>query len=379
MPPELAVLEGGIARAARLRAVPQRPLRIADVALFYGERSGGIRTYLDAKARHAALTGAFEHHVVIPGRREHHVGGRHELRSLRVVAANGYRVPFGPGALKTTLRELQPDVVMLHDPFWWPVDVIACAREIGARTVAVHHGTSALEAAALPGPSKLYVPALRAWLRRAARHVDAVMSNVDTMEDCGRLATMPLRLGVDGAFRPRPEIRRGDHVLYVGRLSREKGVVELLEAAGRSTDPWPLRLVGSGPLEELLRTRAHRLRIEHRVSFRPFSRDQERLARRYAAARCVVLPGEHETFGLAALEAAACGAPVAACATAPALRAIGTLGHQFVPGDPADLDRAIADARTATRDLEAAAALAWRHRWERVFAAEVDALQDLVA
>ena len=56
-----------------------------------------------------------------------------------------------------------------------------------------------------------------------------------------------------------PMCARGDHVLYVGRLSREKGVLELLEAAARSEDPWPLRIVGSGPLEETLRTRARKL------------------------------------------------------------------------------------------------------------------------
>ena len=53
---------------APLRLVaPARPLRVVDVALFYGERSGGIRTYLDAKAAYAARTGAFEHRLVVPG------------------------------------------------------------------------------------------------------------------------------------------------------------------------------------------------------------------------------------------------------------------------------------------------------------------------
>ncbi|HEY4097370.1 MAG TPA: glycosyltransferase, partial [Baekduia sp.] len=219
---------------------------------------------------------------------------------------------------------------------------------------------------------------LRGWLRRASRHVDAVMSNVDTMADCGRLATMPLRLGVHEAFRPRADVPRGDHVLYVGRLSREKGVLELLDAAVRSADPWPLRLVGSGPLEETLRSRAERLGLGARISFRPHTRDPERLARRYAAARCVVMPGEHETFGLVALEAAACGVPVAACSTAPARHTIGHLGHGFVPGDPDDLDRAIAEARSAPADPLAAATLGWRHRWDRVFRAEQDSLRDLL-
>lgn len=379
MPPELAVLEGGAARAARhLREVPARPLRVADVALFYGERSGGIRTYLDAKAEHAVRTGEIEHHVLVPGARERHDGGRHELPSLRVIAANGYRVPLGAGALKETLRARRPDVVLLHDPFWWPVDVVACARDLGAHTVAVHHGTSTLEAAALPGPSRVYAPLLRRWLRRSGRHVDAVMSNVDTMADFGRRATLPLRLGVHETFRPRPDVRRGDHVLYVGRLSREKGVLELLEAAARSADPWPLRIVGSGPLEATLRTRAHRLGLGARISFRPHARDRVRLAHRYASARCVVLPGEHETFGLVALEAAACATPVVACLTAPALHAIGRLGHGYVPGEPEDLDRAIAAARAARPDADEAAVIGWRHRWDRVFRDETAALRDLV-
>jgi alpha-1,6-mannosyltransferase len=81
--PEPAVLEGGAAKRTRLRAVPDTPLRVADVALFYGERSGGIRTYLDAKTEYATRTGELEHHVLVPGPRERHDHGRHELPSLR--------------------------------------------------------------------------------------------------------------------------------------------------------------------------------------------------------------------------------------------------------------------------------------------------------
>ncbi|HWH94108.1 MAG TPA: glycosyltransferase [Baekduia sp.] len=384
MSPELALVQGGAARTAPRRAVrgaPPAPLRVADVALFYGERSGGIRTYLDAKVEYALRTGDIDHHLLVPGAHERHEGGRHELPSLRLIAANGYRIPLGAGALKETLRALRPDVVLLHDSFWRPLDVVACARAIGARTVAVHHGTSSVEAAALPGPSRAYAPLLRRWQRRSGRHVDAVMSNVDTMADFGRRSTLPLRLGVHEAFRPRPDVRRGDHVLYVGRLSREKGVLELLEAAARSADPWPLRIIGSGPLEQTLRTRARRLGLAARISFRPHAGDRVQLARRYAGARCVVMPGEYETFGLVALEAAACGTPVAACSTAPALHAIGTLGHGFVPADPDDLDGAIAAAMAAGAaggDVQEAAMIAWRHGWDRVLRAETASLRELV-
>ena len=199
--------------------------------------------------------------------------------------------------------------MLLHDPFWAPLRVTEAAHALGAKVVAVHHGSAALDAAGMRGPCARWEALFRAWLRHAYAPVDAIASVVDPEPDCGRVASFPLRLGLHEAFRPQTGVARGDHVLYVGRLAREKGVFRLLEAAARSDDPWPLRLIGSGPAEDALRRRARALGIARRVSFQPFVADRARLARAYAGARCVVMPGEHETFGLVALEAAASGAP----------------------------------------------------------------------
>jgi alpha-1,6-mannosyltransferase len=357
----------------------RRHLRIVDVALFYGERSGGIRTYLDAKAAHAAATGAFEHHVVVPGPHERHERGRHELPSLRLAAANGYRVPLGARALGRTLQHLRPDVVLLHDPFWLPLRVTETAHALGATVVAVHHGSAALDAAGMRGPTAAWTAVFRAWLRHAYAPVDAIASVVDPEPDCGRPATLALRMGVHEAFRPQHGVARGDHVLYAGRLAREKGVFQLLEATARAGESWPLRLVGSGPAEEALRRRARALGIERRVAFAPFIADRTRLARAYAEARCVVMPGEHETFGLVGLEAAASGARVVACATAPSAALVGAAAHTFAPGDIDGLASAIARARETQPDPIAAAALSWRSRWPRVFADELADLRELMA
>ena len=129
-----------------------RPLRVVDVALFYGERSGGIRTYLDAKVAYARRTAAFEHHLIVPGSRRRVGGAVHELPSVRVGTANGYRCPLGTRPLADLVRELRPDVLLLHDPFWAPR---AAARAAGAPVVLVHHGSLDLDAAALPGPPRL--------------------------------------------------------------------------------------------------------------------------------------------------------------------------------------------------------------------------------
>jgi alpha-1,6-mannosyltransferase len=376
VPPELATA-GAPARARRLR--------VADVAMFYGERSGGIRTYLDAKAAYAARTGAFEHHLVVPGKLgrfegpvrtsdAHGATRRHESRSLRLAASNGYRLPVGGPGLEPILHALQPDVVLLHDPYWTPRVACRAAHEIGAVVIAVHHSSAALHAAGLPGPHGVYTRALRRWYRRAYGEVDAVMSVVDPAIDARRPSTLRLRLGLDPAFHPLPGLARGDHVLYVGRLSREKGLRELLEAAAAATERWPLVLLGTGPAGDTLRERARQLGLGSRITFAPYVKSRDVLARAYATASCVVLPGAHETFGLAALEAAACGAQVVTAHCTPSATFLGAAVDTFAAGDAADLLR----ARTREPDPRRAAGITATHGWDAALSAELDDLERIV-
>jgi glycosyltransferase involved in cell wall biosynthesis len=364
-------------RRRHLRAVVAPPLRVADVALFYGGRSGGIRTYLDEKSAYARNTGAFEHHLIVPGRRRLSAARRHELPSVSVAGSNGYRWPIGARALTETLRRLRPDVVLLHDPFWHPHEVTAVAHRVGAAVVMVHHGSVDLNAHAFPGPTRLYQRAFRAWLRRAYVPADAVMAACDPWPDCGRRATLELRFGLHPAFHPQPATTRRDHVLYVGRLGREKGIFELLEAAARSREPWPLELIGAGTAGDAVAAQVRRLGLDRRVSFRPYVSDRRALARAYASARCVVMPGAFETFGLVAFEAAASGASTVACTSAPSSRLLGSLAHTFPPRDVDALLTAIERARVAETDHGAAARFAAEHTWERAFAAELADLDAL--
>jgi alpha-1,6-mannosyltransferase len=366
-----------IARAAATREPDRRPV-LCDVALFYAEQGGGIRTYLDEKARYAEATGAFEHHLIFPGRKRRSRIGRHELPSLRVEAANGYRVPLGAGALKETLARVMPDYVILHDPFWRPAEVTRTAHRLGARVIAVHHASPALQAAGIPGPDAVYLPLLKRIYRNAYEEVDAVMSAVDSRHDCGRRAAIPLHFGLDPAFRPGPA-QPGRHLLYVGRLSLEKRVGDLLEAVAAASwnpDVW---LVGDGPARGLIESQAVQLGLSERVRFLPFMSNRRRLAHLYRSAACVVAPGPHETFGLAVLEAAASGARVVACSCTPAAAVAGPLVETFEPKSSRDLLRAIEASLASERNVSAAAALADCCTWERVFESELTALRSLFA
>jgi alpha-1,6-mannosyltransferase len=358
-----------------------RPLRVADVAIFYGERSGGIRTYLDAKTRYAAESRAFEHHLVIPGRSSATVarpgGWTHTVRSLNVNRANGYRLPLDGNVVTEVLRTVSPDVVLLHDPFWRPRRLCRLVKDSDGVAVMVHHSSAALGAHAWPGPAGVYARAIRVWFRHAYKRADVVMSACDPFHDTRRPAAMPLRLGLHPAFVPRPDVDRSGHVLYVGRLVREKGIFALLRAAAVSPARWRLRMIGSGPAEALVRSRARRLGIAERLEIRPFIASPEALAREYAAASCVLMPGPFETFGLAALEAAACATPVATCETTPSVPAIGRGAITFAPGDTAGLLCAIEAARATAPDPAAAQELASRNSWETALSAELDALKEI--
>jgi alpha-1,6-mannosyltransferase len=141
--------------AALRNTAADRTLRIADVAIWYGERGGGITTYLDAKSAFAARTGAFEHHLIVPGDRDLRRGNRHEVRA-RMATANGYRIPLRTSSLSQALRAAQPDVVLVHDRFWSLTAAGPVAADLRSPVVAVHHASAALEAAALPGPGGAY-------------------------------------------------------------------------------------------------------------------------------------------------------------------------------------------------------------------------------
>lgn len=114
--------------------------------------------------------------------------------------------------------------------------------------------------------------------------------------------------GVDlSRFVPHEEPRR-DYVLFVGRLSYEKGVETVIELAKRLPDV-RVRIVGTGPDEARLHRMAHQYK---NIEFLGFKTGDE-LIRLYQHAIVTVVPSRvHETFGLVAMESMACATPVVA-------------------------------------------------------------------
>lgn len=102
---------------------------------------------------------------------------------------------------------------------------------------------------------------------------------------------------------PRPE--KKDHYCYVGRLTEEKGIRTLLKVAAEL--PYPLKVMGTGPLEKELRAEyKNSLQIEF-LGHQPWPVIREVLG----SARCMVIPSEwYENCPLSVLEAQALGTEV---------------------------------------------------------------------
>ncbi len=103
-------------------------------------------------------------------------------------------------------------------------------------------------------------------------------------------------------------------VYYVGRLTYEKGVMLLLEAAPKVLDVMQGKvkfvIIGSGDaFSILLQRRAWELGIADRVIFTGFMSDED-LSRFQTVADCAVFPSLYEPFGIVALESFAAYVPV---------------------------------------------------------------------
>jgi glycosyltransferase involved in cell wall biosynthesis len=144
-----------------------------------------------------------------------------------------------------------------------------------------------------------------------------------------RIRVLPNALAVD-RYEPNPE--PGDYLLYVGRLSYEKGLPTLL-AAARQVPQAPLWLVGDGPLRGELEQQAGVLSHVRFLGAQPRPRVKELLRQ----CRALLLSSEvPENCPLSVLEAFATAKPVIASCVGgvPELFEAEATGLTVPPGDP---------------------------------------------
>jgi glycosyltransferase involved in cell wall biosynthesis len=192
------------------------------------------------------------------------------------------------------------------------------------------------------------------------------------------------RFNADGSVRD--EAGREPYALYVGNIMPSKNLLRLVDAFAAATQRQRGRLVirGRGKRQhvEALRARIVQHGLEGRVDWQPYVSDGA-LPELYRGARMLLLPSLSEGFGLTALEAMACGAPVIASNTSSLPEVVGDAGLLVDPLDIQALADAIGrlfrDDQLAKELRERGLARAPRFTWERVGQAVQGAIRAVLA
>lgn len=216
------------------------------------------------------------------------------------------------GAALDQLRRESFDVVHAH---WWFPNGVAGAvasRWSGAPLVTTLHGSDVRLGRSI-APAR---PAMRQVLRRSAR-VTAVSSwlaaeaHAVAGGECPIVAPMPVATEL---FAPDPAVPRDDTLLFVGRLTKQKGVDVLLRALALLPRSVRCDIVGDGEERRSLELLAASLELGARVRWHGAKAAAE-LPSYYRRATALVLPSAEEGLGLVAIEAQLCATPVVAFAS----------------------------------------------------------------
>ena len=289
---------------------------LIDTTTFWSPTGGGVQRYLKVKHAWLARLQGWRHTVFAPGARG---WGFEDAGGLPLPGLGGYRLPLDRRAAARRIERLEPDLIEAGDPLrlgWASLDA---GQRLGVPVLSFCH-SNVMEMAArlLGGPAWLRGAVHRtvgAYLARMYRDFDLVLapsrSMAEQLRALGLASVEQQPLGVDTqVFHPsrrdpalRAELGIGPEVkvlLFVGRFAPEKNLPLLADAVRRLGKPYLLLAVGEGPLPPH-GSRVRRLPYEPRPA---------QLARLMASADAFVHAGDQESFGLAPLEAMACGTPV---------------------------------------------------------------------
>ena len=192
------------------------------------------------------------------------------------------------------------------------------------------------------------------WLQYGAKPEQVFQAGYAVDNDYFRCETTRYR-STRLQFRSENGWRHTYLLLYVGRLSWEKGLDVLIEALRRISATRPdigLLIAGDGPQRKALEVQAQAL---PQVFFLGF-RDWDQLPRFYAAADLFVLPSRREPWGMVVNEAMASGLPVLASRKVGAAQDLileGQTGFVVPENDAEALASAIARACQSTDRLRA--------------------------
>jgi glycosyltransferase involved in cell wall biosynthesis len=215
------------------------------------------------------------------------------------------------------LGKLAPDYDILHFNFPNPMAELAAVRygkKLGNAKKIVFYHADIVPAKRFSGVyNRLITPRFLRLMDHiivSSPNLPKHSSNLAPFKE--KICVIPFGIDVNYYTPPSPEETGSKpsrqltpNILFVGRLSRYKGIDYLIRAMSHA--PGRLSIVGNGPLKETLIQLTDHLQLTDRVFFCGYVSEQE-LLQKYRQADILVLPSTDagEAFGYVLIEAMAC-------------------------------------------------------------------------
>jgi len=350
-------------------------VHVLDTTMLYSPGGGGVVRYLLAKRRWLRHNTRVRHSLLVPGERNGMGLHGETFIHCREVPGLRSRVPLDTRAWSRAIAEREPDVVEIGDPGPIALAAFRARRNAGMPVIAFCHTDLERDAHARYG--RVAARTMKSYARRVFERADRVLTPSEYMRrrltDWGVRDVIVCPLGVDAdLFHPAQRdtaLRRllglppGARLcIYAGRFAPAKNIPVLVDAFRLLGRPYHLLMIGSG---------ARVPPLPANVTVLPFERDPSRLAALVGGADAFVQAGERESFGLAVVEAMACGVPVVAVADGAAPEIVTPdCGLLVRAGSAPHLAAGVAALYGADRERMGAAARTRAERhfgWDRVF------------
>lgn len=310
--------------------------------------------------------------------------------------------PFAIVTLRKELKRFRPDIVHLHtiskaSPFILPLlrkyptvltlhdhSMFDPTRIEDVPPLMPHRKTFSDYFISKPS-LRFYLEKVRFWaLRRFAGNVDTVMACSDFYASCARYSRIfphiiTLHNGIN-LSDPSP-VSSQRNVLFVGRLSEEKGAPVLIEAAALLRKKYPdlaVDIVGGGRQMKKLKKKIAKLRLRENVRLLGYKTSAE-IAELYRKSSLVAVPSTcPDNLPTVCIEAMAAGRPIVASRIGglPELVEDGKTGYLVPINDPealaGSIDKLLSDPRLLQEMGKAG-----REKAEREFSAGIYIKQTL--
>lgn len=182
-------------------------------------------------------------------------------------------------------------------------------REIGLPYVCTIHNSNIMNDR-LPDWKKTYLPRILKNSDKVIAVGSRLAEKLNTRYSVEEVTVIPNYVDTE-SFDFRPEFRdSGFNFIFVGGLEMHKGILDLVKAFELANiEEAFLHIVGKGPLHEKITDLIESRNLSNKIILHGEVANRD-LPHLYNASKVCVSVSEYETFGVAVLEAMACGLPV---------------------------------------------------------------------